>query len=84
MLSAVVGGAALGFIDKSFPQLPTIPVLGRAGSIALYAYMASKGRAGGIFRDVALCGATLAGYQLGSAGHVSGVVPQVSGIAAQV
>lgn len=84
MMATVVGGAALGFIDKAFPQLPTIPLLGRAGSIAAYAYFMSKGKGHGILRDVALAGAAIAGYQLGNQGHVSGMAPQVSGIAAQV
>jgi len=83
-MATVIGGAALGFIDKSFPTLPTIPILGRAGSIAAYAYFLSKGKGHSILRDVALAGAAIAGYQMGNQGHVSGVVPQVSGIAAQV
>jgi hypothetical protein len=84
MISVLVGGAALGFVDKAFPQLPTIPVLGRAGSLALYAYFAGKGKGHGILRDIAIAGAAIAGYQLGGTGHVSGLAPQVSGIAAQV
>lgn len=81
LIQAGVGGAALGFVDKTFPQLPTIPVLGRAGTIALAAYwLGGKG----IMHDIALAGAAIAGYQLGKEGHVSGVVPQLGGIAAQV
>ena len=91
MLGAGLGGAALGFIEKSFPSLPTIPLIGRAGTVALGAYFLSKrgGMGGSILRDVALAGAAIAGYQLGHNGKISGdvmgdVAPQVSGIAAQV
>lgn len=97
LMGAAIGGAALGYIDKNFPQLPTIPMVGRAGSIALLAFFLSgKGSIagfslGGIARDVALAGAAVAGYELGHDGKVSGgPVPQVSGhrvrgnVAAQV
>ncbi len=93
LISLALGGAAFGFIEKSFgAQLPTLPIIGRAGTITLIAYYFSKGRAGGILKDVARAGAVLAGYQIGTTGKISGedhllageVTPQVSGIAAQV
>lgn len=85
MFGAALGGAALGVIDKTLgATIPTIPILGRAGTIALGAYLFSKGR-GGIMRDIALSGAAIAGYQFGKDGRVSGdVADQVHGIAAQV
>jgi hypothetical protein len=91
MMAAAIGGAALGFVDKNFPTLPTIPMLGRAGTIALVAYMlAGRGGLGTIAKDVALAGAAVAGYELGKEGKISGgeimgvpgaggVMPQVSG-----
>jgi hypothetical protein len=90
LTSLALGGAAFGFIEKSFgAQLPTLPIIGRAGTITLIAYYFSKGRAGGILKDVARAGAVLAGYQIGTTGKIAGdevvgIVPQVSGIAAQV
>ncbi len=92
LTSLALGGAAFGFIEKSFgAQLPTLPIIGRAGTITLIAYYFSKGRAGGILKDVARAGAVLAGYQIGTTGKIAGddvlageVVSQVSGIAAQV
>jgi len=92
LTSLALGGAAFGFIEKSFgSQLPTLPIIGRAGTITLIAFYFSKGRAGGILKDVARAGAVLAGYQIGTTGKISGedvvageVVSQVSGIAAQV
>lgn len=90
LMAAAIGGAALGYVDKNFPNIPTIPMLGRAGTIALVAYfLSSKGSSvagfsvGSIARDVAIAGAGVAGYELGHDGKVSGVggdvVPQVSG-----
>jgi hypothetical protein len=91
VLSAGIGGAALGFIEKTFPNIPTVPVLGRAGTIALAAYFLSRRGGtgmGGIARDVALAAASIAGYQLGKTGKVSGDEvlgdDELSGIAAQV
>ena len=92
LVQLALGGAAFGFIEKSFgAQLPTLPIIGRAGTITLVAFYFSKGRAGGILKDVARAGAVLAGYQIGTTGKISGedvlagnVAPQISGIAAQV
>ena len=91
LFSVALGGALFGFIEKSFgAQLPTLPVVGRAGTITGIAYYLSKGKGGGIMRDVAVAGAVIAGYQIGTTGKISGtdidgnIVPQISGIAAQV
>src|SRR6266849_1422355 len=90
LFSLALGGAAYGFIEKSFgAQLPTLPIVGRAGTITIGAYMFAKGRGGGIVADIARAGAVISGYQIGSTGKISGdmdgpVVPQISGIAAQV
>jgi hypothetical protein len=81
MIELAVGGAAYGFIEKQFgAQLPTLPIVGRAGTLTLLAYYMAKGK-GGIMRDVAICGAVLSGYQIGSTGKISG---DVMGIAAQI
>lgn len=85
MMAAALGGAVLGYIDKTFTNIPTVPILGRAGTIAVAAYFLSgRGGLGTIARDVALAGAAVAGYELGKEGHVSGeimgdVSRQVSG-----
>lgn len=92
LIGTAIGGAVLGFVEKQFPSLPTIPILGRAGTIAVAAHFLSKqgGQTSGIARDVALAGAAIAGYQLGLTGKVSGedvdgdLAEQVRGIASQV
>jgi hypothetical protein len=87
LMAMGLGGMALGFIEKAIPQLPTIPILGRKGTIAVGAYYMSKGGHGpSILRDVAIVAAGLAGYELGTTGKISGDIPdQVhGGVAAQV
>lgn len=92
LIGCAVGGAALGFIEKHFPTIPTVPVIGRAGTIAVAAHFLSKqgGTASGLLRDIAIAGSVIAGYQLGKDGKVSGddvsgdLAEQVRGLAAQV
>jgi hypothetical protein len=87
LFATALGGAAFGFIEKSFPNLPTLPLVGRAGTIAIAAYFLSKrgGMGGGIVRDIANAGAAIAGYQLGKTGTISGdVMGDVDGLAAEV
>lgn len=85
LVNHALGGAAFGFIEKSFPTLPTIPFLGRAGTIALGAYFLG-GKSPGIMRDIACAAAAIAGYELGNTGKISGPDYQygVHGIASQV
>lgn len=86
LLGIGLGGAAFGFIEKTFPDFPTLPIIGRAGTIAIAAYYLSKtgSMGGGIVRDIALAGAVITGYQLGKTGAVSGDVMGDDGLAAQV
>jgi hypothetical protein len=86
IVAAGIGGFALGFVKKTFPTLPTVPILGRSGTIALGAYLLRSHVKSPIVRDIALAAAAVAGNELGSTGTISGdVVPQVSGgVAAQV
>ena len=81
-----MGGALLGFLDQAIgTKLPTIPLLGRAGTIAVAAMLFGKGKGSGILRDIALAASAVAGYEIGTKGSVSGAIPsQVRGIAAQV
>lgn len=92
LAGVAIGGAIFGFIEKKFgASLPTIPVIGKAGTITVVAYLLGKrgGMGGGMIRDVAIAGAVIAGYQLGSTGKVSGdldgeLADQIHGLAAQV
>jgi hypothetical protein len=91
-LGAAIGGAVFGFIEKSFPNLPTLPLLGRAGTVAVAGYFLSKrgGMGGSLVRDVTMAAAVIAGYELGKDGKISGddevgsLAAQVRGISSQV
>lgn len=89
MLGIGLGGAAFGYIEKTFPTMPSLPLVGRSGTIALAAYFLSKrgGMGGGIVRDIAIAGAAISGYQLGKTGTISGDVmgdEGIDGLAAEV
>lgn len=76
MIGAGIGGAAYGFIEKQWgAKIPTVPILGRAGTVAIACHFARK--QGGMFssqlvRDIGMAAAVIAGYQLGSTGKISG------------
>lgn len=73
MTKVAIGGAVLGYVEKSgmTSQIPTIPFIGRKGSIALAAYYLG-GQKPGLLQDVAIAAAVLAGYELGHDGKISG------------
>lgn len=76
MIGAGIGGALYGFIEKQWgAKIPTIPLVGRAGTVAIACHFAQK--QGGMFsgklvRDLGMASAVIAGYQLGSTGKISG------------
>jgi len=71
LMGMAMGGFALGFIDKQGTAIPTIPILGRAGTIALAAHFIGKGRPG-LLTDVRNAAAAVAAYEMGNKGSVSG------------
>jgi hypothetical protein len=81
--SLALGGFIYGYIEKNVPQVPTLPIIGKSGAIALIAYFMG-GKSPGIIADVGNAASVIAGYSFGSTGRVSGLAPQVSGVAAQI
>jgi hypothetical protein len=81
MIGHALGGFAVGFIEKTFPNLPSLPIVGKKGAIALAAHFL-RGKHP-IVGDVALAAASISGYELGKLGTISGDV-MGDGIAAQV
>jgi hypothetical protein len=74
MMGLVIGGFAMGFLDKPGgpgANIPTIPVLGKAGTIALAAHFFAKGKAG-LATDIRNAAAVVAAYEFGLKGSVSG------------
>jgi hypothetical protein len=71
-----VAGAALGFLDKSafISNLPKLPFLGEHGTIAVAAYMLSKGSGGlaKIAGNVSKGAMFLAAYELVKLGAIQG------------
>lgn len=84
MIGHAVGGFAVGFLEKSFPNLPNLPIVGKKGAIALGAYFLRAQSP--ILVDIALSAAAISGYQLGSTGLITGDVlgDDVMGVAAQM
>lgn len=81
MLGTGVGGAVYGFLEKQFPNMPTIPLLGKSGTVALACYFFGGNHA--IVRDVGIAAAAIAGYSLGTTGAVSGYFGDDHGLASQ-
>lgn len=70
MIATGLGGLIYGFIEKTWPNMPTIPILGKSGTIAGIAYF--LGPRHQIVRDVGIAAAAIAGYSFGKTGAVSG------------
>jgi len=87
MIGSAIGGFLIGFIEKQFPNLPTLPIVGKKGAIAIGGYFLAQkgGQLGTIARDVATVAIGIAGYEFGTTGKVTGgLARQVSGLASQV
>lgn len=79
-----VAGAATGYILKNFDaQLPTVPVIGKTGLVALAALYFGGGKPG-LITEVGKFAAGLAGYQLGHDGKISGDESEAHGLRSQV
>lgn len=72
-LALVAAAFLLGYIDKQGVKVPTIPILGRAGSIAVGLFFAGRQFHSPLMIKGAKAAAVIAGYELGNKGQVSGV-----------
>lgn len=75
IMSMAVGGAVVGFVEKSevLKDVPSLPMVGKKGTIAIIAYVwARHGGGGNLAWDVAKAAAALAGYQFGKEGKIEG------------
>lgn len=72
-IETVGAGFAIGALEKmAFVQsLPSLPFLGKTGTLGLGAYLIGGGRRG-IVDDIATAAFTVAGYMLGSTGSIVG------------
>lgn len=74
IVAVAVAAAIIGFAESSgiVNKLPSIPVVGRKGAVAIGAYYWSKHGGGSIARDVCVAAAALSGYELATKGSISG------------
>lgn len=71
--SGATGGFLYAQLVKNMPNLPTIPGLGRAGSVAAGVYFLKPSSK--IIQDIGFAAAVIAGYSFGSTGTVAGEGP---------
>jgi len=76
-----LGALVLGFLQKSQVQIPALPILGEAGTIALVAAVLSDRGKFKLADDVATAAIAVALHEFGQTGKVTGVgeVPDPSG-----
>jgi hypothetical protein len=71
----IVGGAlAFGFLEKQamFQSLPSLPFIGKAGTIGLGAYLLSNGGRNQLADDICTAALVIAAHELGSTGTIVG------------
>jgi hypothetical protein len=71
-LGIVIGGAAVGFLQKQNLNLPSLPMLGQAGTIGVAAFLLSNGGRNKLADEICTAALTIAAYELGSTGQVVG------------
>lgn len=70
LTGVAIGGLAYGLLIKNFPTLPTLPGIGRSGTVALaVAFLKPHNE---ILRNIGVAAAAIAGYSFGESGTVSG------------
>lgn len=67
-----LGGYIFGYLEKHYPNMPTVPVLGKSGTVAIASYFLHGHHP--YVRDVGRAAAAIAGYTFGSTGSVAGDV----------
>jgi hypothetical protein len=70
MQNVALGGLAYGLLVKNWPTLPTVPGIGRSGTVALAVYFLKP--TSKLLQDVGVAAAAIAGYSFGDTGSVSG------------
>jgi hypothetical protein len=72
-MALATGALALGFIDRQGMKIPTVPILGRAGTIAVGGILLGKQLHLPIATKIGKAALVIALYELGKEGKVSGV-----------
>jgi hypothetical protein len=71
-MGIVLGGFAVGFLQKQGIKLPALPVLGEAGTIGLAAYFLSGNGKNKLASEICTAALAIAAYEMGSTGAVVG------------
>lgn len=79
MIGTAIGGVLYGFVEKSFPTMPTLPLIGKSGTVALACYF--LGGNNRMIQDIGVAAAAIAGYSLGKEGKISGAYDDEHGFA---
>lgn len=78
-MGAILGGLALGLIEKAGIDLPTVPLLGKAGTLGAAAWAVGKWGKSRMASHAATGFLAIAAYELGKEGHISGMDGYVAG-----
>jgi ABC-type Mn2+/Zn2+ transport system permease subunit len=70
MQNVALGGLAYGLLAKNWPGMPTVPGIGRSGTVALAVYFLKP--TSKLLQDVGVAAAAIAGFSFGEKGTVSG------------
>jgi len=70
LIATAGAGFAYAIVEKNFPDIPIVPMIGKSGTIAIACYL--FGRNNHYIRDVGIAAAVLAGYSFGKDGKISG------------
>src|SRR5579863_5175848 len=71
-MGIIVGGFAVGMIQKQGLPLPKLPFLGEAGTIGVAAYFLSDNGKNKLADEICTAALTIAAYELGSTGAIVG------------
>jgi hypothetical protein len=73
-MGIVAGALAFGFLEKQalFQSLPSLPLIGKSGTVGLGAYLLSNGGRNKLADDIATAAFVIAAHSLGSTGTIVG------------
>jgi hypothetical protein len=76
-MGIVAGAAAFGFLEKQamFASLPSLPMIGKSGTIGLAAYLVSNGGRNKLADDICTAALVIAAHELTSTGSIIGDDP---------
>jgi len=72
-IAAIFTGAVLGWLDAQGTKIPTVPMLGRAGTVGVATYLIYRQSKGNrMLSHIATGALTIAAYELANKGSISG------------